>query len=510
MSSTHASPLTRFVSNAPFASSALVYFEYGYRPIPLWPNKKNPILAEVVRYRTTLTREEVEAWTVKWPEANVGLLCTDLAVIDIDIKQNSKTGTNYRGFSSLQQMIAEGLDLTGSPSVGTASGGAHRYFRSPHVFDKNNHLDGIDLKALGHVVAAPSVVDGKPYTLDFLPVASQLPSSSYLDSLLLDYVTAHKRNYDPVDNGPDGKDVQDFTKAFQKLGLQLHPGQHTYRCVFHKNDSNPSLSIHRENMLYHCHSCEEQGGLASLLCHTPEKEGRNFLGIPTSVLRQPYRANSEKIGDEGDCPDRVFLHSQSKTDIKSTWFSKPCEKVSCPSCGPGVIEAKSTTYARRFESFKVYILYTDLDWEGWENWTARANYNNWLWGRLPGDGRNFLATSAIGGLKDRVEPLGPAGQFQHEDLKRRIAEALEEKAWSGASGHEGPPRKKSGPAFRDERAKPDPNRFVAYVKDFEQYQRIMDECPTLPAVGSRTWIQLMIDATVSVPELYMRGSATLD
>ena len=138
---------------------ALSWAQRGFRVFPVQPGKKLPRLGLDWTKSATVDAAQIKSW---WGEGtwNIGVLCDDMIVVDVDVKNDQM------GATSLIGLIGEGLPES-TLTVSTPSGGMHKYYRSP-VSTKNRHnlMPGIDIKSEhGYVLAPGSVIDGKEYTL---------------------------------------------------------------------------------------------------------------------------------------------------------------------------------------------------------------------------------------------------------------------------------------------------------------------------------------------------------
>jgi hypothetical protein len=165
---------------------------------------------------STTDPDQIKKWWTKTPDANIGIRTgkqSRLLVIDSDEK-NGKSG--YRSITEAS------LATPDTWTVQTPSGGLHYYYQYPAGEDigcADSGLDGVDIRGEGgYVVAPPSVIDGKSYT-----VASQagiaLLSSQWVGQLT-------KRRHPPVqgDSGPilDGtrnKSLTSFAGRMRFYGL---------------------------------------------------------------------------------------------------------------------------------------------------------------------------------------------------------------------------------------------------------------------------------------------------
>lgn len=150
----------------PDSASALRWASKGWPVFPLVPNGKNPATAHGFKDANTAPWFVSSSWDTR-PGANIGLATGGgLVVLDIDRKGGKD------GFAALERVgLSESkLDDLNTYSVDTPSGGRHYYFcTSEDVKSRSDVLgrgSGVDLRGVGgYVVAPPSIVDGKPYTV---------------------------------------------------------------------------------------------------------------------------------------------------------------------------------------------------------------------------------------------------------------------------------------------------------------------------------------------------------
>ena len=98
--------------------AALDYQSKNFSIIPVQKNKKPYIKWEEYQKRKS-TKDEVNEWWSKWPDAMIGIITGNLNnifVIDVDSKQGAENLSNY---------IPESLI---TPTSKTPRGGQHLYF----------------------------------------------------------------------------------------------------------------------------------------------------------------------------------------------------------------------------------------------------------------------------------------------------------------------------------------------------------------------------------------------
>jgi hypothetical protein len=102
------------------------------------------------------TEDEIRGWWTRWPEAipaiNIG--AADLVVIDCDRHGGPDGVANF-----LDLCKQQGIDLSAVPSVTTATGGRHFFFRQPDGGKLNNSPGalppGVEVRGVGGYLIAP-------------------------------------------------------------------------------------------------------------------------------------------------------------------------------------------------------------------------------------------------------------------------------------------------------------------------------------------------------------------
>ena len=150
---------------------AVALARQGFKVFPLKPGAKAPPL--VVGWPLAATTDEttIREWWAKWPDANIGIHCEGLLVLDVDVKKG--------GYESLAKLDLE-VALPTTYEVATPSGGRHIYFRCDETV--SNRVDacgaGLDIRAAGGYVVAPgSHTDSGEYRIHRSGDISDAPAS---------------------------------------------------------------------------------------------------------------------------------------------------------------------------------------------------------------------------------------------------------------------------------------------------------------------------------------------
>lgn len=145
--------------------AALAYLEMGLHPIPCAPRSKRP-LVKWQQYQTTApTREDIDLWWAKEPDANVALvLGRGMFAVDLD------------GGADAERLLVEaGITLPPDAPRSRTASGFHVFLSSYNpvpdrvglLTSENGHHAQVDIRGVGIVVAAPSIhPTGVPYEWD--------------------------------------------------------------------------------------------------------------------------------------------------------------------------------------------------------------------------------------------------------------------------------------------------------------------------------------------------------
>ena len=131
---------------------ALQYADMGLSVVPVKPDKKAYIPWTEFQTRKA-TKQEIESWWTKWPEAMIGIVTgeiSDLCVVDADSKE---------AIDRIEGLLPENLVI---PIATTPRGGRHYYFKHMDgLTNKANVLDKIDVRTQGgYIIAPPSKNNG--------------------------------------------------------------------------------------------------------------------------------------------------------------------------------------------------------------------------------------------------------------------------------------------------------------------------------------------------------------
>lgn len=180
-------------SPAHLLTDALEAAGQGWHVFPLYPGSKVPALHGVktcprtgictdahqgFEQRATRDPDRIAAcWSAG--RYNVGIACgpSGLVVVDLDMP---KPGQPIAGADTLATLTAEHGALPDTWTVTTTSGGTHYYFTAPTGIELRNTAKklgpGLDTRAAGGlVVAAGSVINGKPYAITRRTEVASLP-----------------------------------------------------------------------------------------------------------------------------------------------------------------------------------------------------------------------------------------------------------------------------------------------------------------------------------------------
>lgn len=172
---------------------ALELAAMGYPVFQVAPNGKRPNGKTAPHGCSDATRDAdvIRQWFKVSPDANLGIQCADLLVLDADC--GKKDGIDGR--ESIKKLEAELGKLPQTATVTTPSGGVHYYFRRPKQsipgstnICYNGKPTRIDIRVGNQYVVAPGSRNGKGKFYDGdLPPISDLPEipAAWIEKFLL-------------------------------------------------------------------------------------------------------------------------------------------------------------------------------------------------------------------------------------------------------------------------------------------------------------------------------------
>mgnify|MGYP001559391459 CR=1 FL=1 len=183
--------------------AALQLAELGFLIFPLQPGRKLPLPGSHGCLDATSDEDKIDTWWTANPQANIGLACDGLVVIDVEAESAWLTDEQR-----MRDLLA-----TGCPQQVTANGGRHFFFRQPDGGAEIRNSVGklapkVDVRATGgYVVVGPSVLAGDRRYLWVegceLPPVDQLPEApEWIVGALVDRVAPSERLAVEVDGGP--------------------------------------------------------------------------------------------------------------------------------------------------------------------------------------------------------------------------------------------------------------------------------------------------------------------
>jgi hypothetical protein len=149
------------------------------RGIPVFPCVRGEKMPLTVRGFLDASDDPdvISAWFRQWPHANLAIatgLRSGLFVIDIDRKPE------FDGLQTLAELEQVLGALPQTLTVGTWSGGEHRYFRMPPTVLRNSAKrlgTGLDTRGEGgYVLCPPSMIDGVPYRYSLRVSPADMPA----------------------------------------------------------------------------------------------------------------------------------------------------------------------------------------------------------------------------------------------------------------------------------------------------------------------------------------------
>jgi hypothetical protein len=130
--------------------AARIYADkFGLAVFPVVPRGKKPLTQNGVKNATTVP-EHIDRMWAEWPNANIGIDCTGLVVVDFD----------EPGAEEALRAFETEFRSPITPMARTGKGGFHLYFRSSEPIKNSvrQFRNNVDIRSAGgYVVAPPSV-----------------------------------------------------------------------------------------------------------------------------------------------------------------------------------------------------------------------------------------------------------------------------------------------------------------------------------------------------------------
>lgn len=143
--------------------AAIALAARGFKVFPIKAGAKfPPLIGKWPQRATNITQEFAPWWHDQWPDANIGIHCDGLLVIDVDVAKGGDDSFEYLRMSQ---------DMPTTLVVSTPTGGRHVFYRLPEghpgVPNSVEKLGkGLDVRATnGYVVGPGSEINGRLYTI---------------------------------------------------------------------------------------------------------------------------------------------------------------------------------------------------------------------------------------------------------------------------------------------------------------------------------------------------------
>ena len=137
--------------------AALAYLKEGFSVLPVEPNGKKPLVKWEAFQSVLATPDMAALWIRQWPDMNLGIATGELSgltVVDIDGPEGAASVKEY------------GLKFPRTRTIKTPKGWHLYYFFNPVLHTGAGFVPHVDIRSTGgYVVAPPSVVNAKTYTV---------------------------------------------------------------------------------------------------------------------------------------------------------------------------------------------------------------------------------------------------------------------------------------------------------------------------------------------------------
>ena len=207
-----------------FVDIALPLARRGLAVFPITAGRKQPPLIREWQRAATVNEAQIQSWGVQWPDANVGVHCAGLLVLDVDAHKN--------GFDALAAIEQE-IELEATYEVESPRGGRHIYYRCDAPVQ--NGVDvfgrGIDVRTHGgYVVGAGSrTADGEYRLVADEPIAAADARLVERSTVLASAKSDHVRDVVSTDADAAVARAKDFLRT-HPVAVELQGGDHhTFR-----------------------------------------------------------------------------------------------------------------------------------------------------------------------------------------------------------------------------------------------------------------------------------------
>jgi len=335
-------------------AAAHAYLDRGWHPIPVAAGTKAPPKGFTwTQYRDRApTRDELDAWWSRWPSAGVALVAgvaTGLVVLDTDPRNGGPTSEAFT--------TRYGPTPTGPVVLsGRGDGGHHRYFAAPSrvvLRDTPDLAPGLDLKAHGYVIAAPSLhaVTGDPYRWVEGTEGLDLPElPDWVLSLAAERAPSTPKGATSGRHaGTEGPSLapalaDEWRALWGSVGVALADGERLYVCPWH-DDGTPSLSIHAERGVWCCHAGCGRGGVRDLRARLALPQVRppnarvslwackaKVLSPRSVAVAKPIEKSAHSLAAE--LRERCGRLAGFVVGGRRQAGNLACDRRTCPHCGP--------------------------------------------------------------------------------------------------------------------------------------------------------------------------------
>ena len=254
--------------------------------------------------------EQVRRWWRRWPEANVGVVTgavSGLVVLDVDPRHGG--GDSLTALEAIHGPVPHTVESL------TGGGGQHLYFRHPGtVVPCRSIAPGLDVKGDGGLVVCPpsTHASGRAYAWEAGCAPGEVPVADlpwWVQAMAQESAPSRSRAGRaprPVPVRTDNERAE-FAALWARIGIELDPGDHNYRCPFHP-DHHPSLHIDAEGCRFYCFGCGRGGGSGRLrrlvnvprrLAPTCERSDVDLatLSAPPTPLTLPGATEVRVVGE---------------------------------------------------------------------------------------------------------------------------------------------------------------------------------------------------------------------